>query len=64
MAAGLFFAGVRLYLFGIAGVALAIGTAVLAVTSPNRMCRILPDWADGSDWLGPGTTSPPTALLD
>lgn len=53
MAAGLFFAGVRLYLFGIAGVALAIGTAVLAVTSPNRMCRIL-SWtgqtcSDGSD---------------
>ncbi|HET8880063.1 MAG TPA: putative lipid II flippase FtsW [Arthrobacter sp.] len=53
MAAGLFFAGVRLYLFGIAGVALALGTTVLAVTSPNRMCRIL-SWtgqtcADGSD---------------
>lgn len=53
MAAGLFFAGVRLYLFAIAGAALSIGTAILAVTSPNRMCRIL-SWtgqtcADGSD---------------
>ena len=52
-AAALFFAGVRLYLFGIAGVVIAAGTAVLAVTSPNRMCRIL-SWsgqtcADGSD---------------
>ncbi|MET1065583.1 MAG: putative lipid II flippase FtsW [Arthrobacter sp.] len=53
MAAALFFAGVRLYLFGIAGVILAAGTAVLAITSPNRVCRIL-SWtgqtcADGSD---------------
>ncbi len=53
MAAALFFAGVRLYLFGIAGAALALGTAVLAITSPNRMCRIL-SWtgqtcADGTD---------------
>ncbi len=52
-AAALFFAGVRLYLFGIAGVVLAAGTAVLAITSPNRVCRIL-SWtgqtcADGSD---------------
>ncbi|MDR7084056.1 cell division protein FtsW [Arthrobacter ginsengisoli] len=52
-AAALFFAGVRLYLFGIAGVVLAAGTAVLALTSPNRVCRIL-SWtgqtcADGSD---------------
>ncbi|QDY91406.1 putative lipid II flippase FtsW [Arthrobacter sp. UKPF54-2] len=52
-AAALFFAGVRLYLFGIAGVVLAVGTAVLAITSPNRVCRIL-SWtgqtcADGSD---------------
>jgi len=52
-AAALFFAGVRLYLFGIAGIVLAAGTAVLAITSPNRMCRIL-SWtgqtcADGSD---------------
>lgn len=53
MASALFFAGVRLRLFGIAGAGLALGTAVLAITSPNRMCRIL-SWtgqtcADGSD---------------
>ncbi|MET3811207.1 cell division protein FtsW [Arthrobacter sp. UYEF3] len=53
LAAGLFFAGVRLYLFGIAGAVLALGTVFLAITSPNRMCRIL-SWtgqtcADGSD---------------
>ncbi|KRE76859.1 putative lipid II flippase FtsW [Arthrobacter sp. Soil763] len=53
IAAALFFAGVRLYLFGIAGAFLALGATVLAVTSPNRMCRIL-SWtgqtcADGSD---------------
>ncbi len=52
-AAALYFAGVRLYLFGIAGAVLAVGTAVLAITSPNRVCRIL-SWtgqtcADGSD---------------
>lgn len=52
-AAALYFAGVRLYLFGIAGVVLAVGTVVLAITSPNRVCRIL-SWtgqtcADGSD---------------
>ena len=52
-AAALYFAGVRLYLFGVAGVVLAAGTLVLAVTSPNRVCRIL-SWtgqtcADGSD---------------
>lgn len=52
-AAALFFAGVRLYLFGIAGVVIAAGTAVMAITSPNRVCRIL-SWtgqtcADGSD---------------
>ena len=52
-AAALFFAGVRLYLFGIAGAFIAVGTAVMAITSPNRMCRIL-SWsgqtcADGSD---------------
>jgi cell division protein FtsW len=53
VAAALFFAGVRLSFFGIAGALLAIGATVLAVTSPNRMCRIL-SWsgqtcADGSD---------------
>lgn len=52
-AAALYFAGVRLYLFGIAGAVLAVGTVVLAITSPNRVCRIL-SWtgqtcADGSD---------------
>ena len=40
MAAALFFAGVRLYLFGFAGAVLAVGATILAVTSPNRMCRI------------------------
>ena len=53
VAAALFFAGVRLYLFGVAGAFLALGATILAVTSPNRMCRIL-SWtgqtcADGSD---------------
>ncbi|WP_427132606.1 putative lipid II flippase FtsW [Pseudarthrobacter sp. S9] len=52
-AAALFFAGVRLYVFGIAGIVLAAGTLILAITSPNRVCRIL-SWtgqtcADGSD---------------
>lgn len=52
-AAALFFAGVRLYVFGIAGIFLGAATAVLAITSPNRVCRIL-SWtgqtcADGSD---------------
>ncbi|MDQ0850814.1 cell division protein FtsW [Arthrobacter sp. B3I9] len=52
-AAALFFAGVRLYLFGIGAVLLGAATAVLAITSPNRVCRIL-SWtgqtcADGSD---------------
>ncbi|MCU1548146.1 MAG: cell division protein FtsW [Arthrobacter sp.] len=52
-AAALFFAGVRLYLFAIAGILLSAFVAVLAITSPNRICRIL-SWtgqtcADGSD---------------
>jgi cell division protein FtsW len=52
-AAALFFAGVRLYVFGIAGILLGAATAFLAITSPNRVCRIL-SWtgqtcADGSD---------------
>ncbi|MCU1553141.1 MAG: cell division protein FtsW [Arthrobacter sp.] len=52
-AAALFFAGVRLYVFGIAGIVLGALTTVLAITSPNRVCRIL-SWtgqtcADGSD---------------
>ena len=54
VAAALFFAGVPLYLFGIAGVIAAAGTAVMAVTSSNRMCRITSWWtgqscADGID---------------
>ncbi len=52
-AAALFFAGVRLYVFLISGVGLAMAAGVLAITSPNRVCRIL-SWtgqtcADGSD---------------
>jgi cell division protein FtsW len=52
-AAALFFAGVRLYVFGIGAIVLGAATAVLAITSPNRVCRIL-SWtgqtcADGSD---------------
>lgn len=54
VAAALFFAGVPLYLFGIAGLVAAGGTAVMAVTSSNRMCRITSWWtgqscADGID---------------
>ncbi|NUP57937.1 MAG: putative lipid II flippase FtsW [Pseudarthrobacter sp.] len=54
VAAALFFAGVPLYLFGIAGIIAAAGTAVMAVTSSNRMCRITSWWtgqscADGID---------------
>lgn len=53
VAAALFFAGVRLRFFAISGAFLAVGTTILAVTNPNRMCRIL-SWtgqtcADGSD---------------
>ncbi len=53
-AAALFFAGAPLYLFGIAGLAAVAGTAVMAVTSSNRMCRITSWWtgqscADGID---------------
>ena len=53
-AAALFFGGVRLYLFGFAGLVAAAGTAVMAVTSSNRMCRITSWWtgqscADGVD---------------
>ncbi|HET7138854.1 MAG TPA: putative lipid II flippase FtsW [Arthrobacter sp.] len=52
--AALFFAGVPLYLFGFAAVAAAAGTAVMAITSSNRMCRITSWWtgqscADGID---------------
>ena len=53
-AAALFFAGVPLYLFGFAAVIAAAGTAAMAVTSSNRMCRITSWWtgescADGVD---------------
>ncbi|CAM3186482.1 Lipid II flippase FtsW [Arthrobacter ulcerisalmonis] len=53
-AAALFFAGVPLYIFGIAGLAAAAGTAVMAITSSNRMCRITSWWtgetcANGTD---------------
>ncbi|MET3204246.1 putative lipid II flippase FtsW [Pseudarthrobacter sp. S3] len=53
-AAALFFAGVPLYLFGFAALAAAAGTAVMAITSSNRMCRITSWWtgqscADGID---------------
>jgi cell division protein FtsW len=45
VAAALFFAGVSGRFFAVAGVVLAAGAAVLAVTSANRMCRI-------TAWLG------------
>ena len=53
-AAALFFAGVPVYFFGIAGLVAAAGTAVMAVTSSNRMCRITSWWtgescANGTD---------------
>ncbi|PNI08035.1 putative lipid II flippase FtsW [Arthrobacter sp. AFG7.2] len=53
-AAALFFAGAPLYLFGVAGLVAVAGTAVMAVTSSNRMCRITSWWtgqscADGVD---------------
>ncbi|MCQ6270451.1 putative lipid II flippase FtsW [Pseudarthrobacter sp. R1] len=47
-AVALFFAGAPLYLFGIAGLAAAAGTAVMAVTSSNRMCRITSWWTGES----------------
>ncbi|WP_211880455.1 putative lipid II flippase FtsW [Pseudarthrobacter albicanus] len=52
-AAALFFAGVRLYLFGLGAILGGAVVAVLAITNPNRVCRIL-SWtgqtcADGSD---------------
>lgn len=53
-AAALFFAGVPVYFFGIAGVVAGVGTAMMAVTSSNRMCRITSWWtgescANGAD---------------
>lgn len=53
MAAALFFAGVRLYLFGFAAVGGIIATAVMAMTSSNRMCRITSWWTGQS--CGDGT---------
>jgi cell division protein FtsW len=47
-AAALFFAGVPLYLFGFAGLVAAAGTAVMALTSSNRMCRITSWWTGGA----------------
>lgn len=47
-AAALFFAGVPLYLFGFAGLVAAAGTAVMAITSSNRMCRITSWWTGGA----------------
>ncbi|MEE2569607.1 putative lipid II flippase FtsW [Pseudarthrobacter sp. J64] len=43
-AAALFFAGVRLYFFGIAAVVAVIGVVVMAITSPNRVRRITAWW--------------------
>ncbi|TLM81593.1 putative lipid II flippase FtsW [Pseudarthrobacter sp. NamE2] len=53
-AAALFFAGAPLYFFGIAGLVGAAGAAIMAITSPNRVCRITSWWtgqscADGID---------------
>jgi cell division protein FtsW len=53
MAAALFFAGVRLYLFGFAAIAGIAATAVMAMTSSNRMCRITSWWTGQS--CGDGT---------
>lgn len=47
-AAALFFAGVPLYFFGIAGLVAAAGTAAMAMASPNRMCRITSWWSGES----------------
>ncbi|WP_411376157.1 putative lipid II flippase FtsW [Arthrobacter sp. MPF02] len=53
-AAALFFAGAPVYFFGIAGLVGAAGAAIMAITSPNRVCRITSWWtgqscADGVD---------------
>lgn len=53
MAAALFFAGVRLYLFGFAAIAGIAATAAMAMTSSNRMCRITSWWTGQS--CGDGT---------
>jgi cell division protein FtsW len=53
MAAALFFSGVPLYMFGIAALVAAAGTAFMAMTSSNRMCRITSWWTGNS--CGDGT---------
>jgi cell division protein FtsW len=53
MAAALFFAGVPLYMFGIAAIVAAAGTGFMAITSSNRMCRITSWWTGNS--CGDGT---------
>ncbi|XAS68970.1 putative lipid II flippase FtsW [Micrococcaceae bacterium Sec5.7] len=53
VAAALFFAGIPLYLFGFAALVAAAGTAVMAIASPNRMCRITSWWTGGA--CGDGT---------
>ncbi|WP_461174593.1 putative lipid II flippase FtsW [Arthrobacter sp. Z1-9] len=47
-AAALFFAGVPLYFFGIAGLLGVVLAGVMAVTSSNRMCRITSWWTGES----------------
>ena len=47
-AAALFFAGVRLYLFGFAAVGLGAVMAFMAMTSSNRVCRITSWWTGQS----------------
>lgn len=48
MAAALFFAGVPLYMFGIAALVAVAGAGLMAVTSSNRMCRITSWWTGNS----------------
>jgi cell division protein FtsW len=47
-AAALFFAGVRLYLFGFAALGLGAVIAFMAMTSSNRVCRITSWWTGQS----------------
>jgi cell division protein FtsW len=48
MAAALFFAGVPIYMFGIAALIAVAGAGFMAVTSSNRMCRITSWWTGNS----------------
>jgi cell division protein FtsW len=48
MAATMFYGGVRMKVFGVAGIAAAAGALILAATSGNRVSRI-------SSWLGAGS---------